>query len=1234
MPLTLLLLQCFDQLLIFLSSLFFFSGGSIKSYCATDQDVSDVLTFSILSGNDANTFLIDKDASNPLCFFIMMNSAGTLQFLLFFCGDCWEHVKTNFFELLFFAVNNDLNFEDPLKNSFNLVVQAQDNGAGNLVATVVTTIRVNNVNDLPVLSVMTSQVPENAKAGDPVGGSIVAIDEDVGDTLTYSIVSGNVCGVYSPVFSITSINSIGSVAIADSFNPTALSSAIPAGELQSCSASMPAPFVLSITVFDGNGGSDTTTLSITVKDKNDPPVFTNCLTTQNVVIDENVADNTNVGTLGLLAATDPDPGNTVTWVLLSQGNSGSAFGIVGGTGQLFVADMSMMDFESSNNPYLLTIDALDDIARLSGGATAKCTVRVTLQDVNEYPVLAPSYSRSVEENSVANIDVGAPIAASDVDAGPAGDLEWSLPANPPQFTIVGSTGQIKTGNTMIDFEADSSSRYEITVRVTDGGSPVLSVSSTVVISVIDKNDPPFMPVMSVNMDESSLAGTVVASSSLLGTDEDTTDNTVANPLTYTMVAHAGTTGVADLASATAKFEIFVASGAPVLRLKSSSTGLNYESVVSYVFNIQVSDNEFSTDSSLCTIHINNVNEIPTFTSVCSADSSHAYCFDVNENSLGGTNVGTIVSVQDEDVGQAQTFSIASSSPTASAFTVVASTGQLQVSSSLTRDLLDHELFSVGSAAEYLLQIASTDNGVLEIGGGLTKTVASLTSVTASVRITIADVNEPPVFPATPTSYPNRPSSFPETRWLSIDENSLNSVVLSGTVQATDPDDSTSVWGKLTYSNKYYITKVNENCGTSDKVIRSQSECIEALKFVGKSGQIMWSSQNTGIPGGCSVRDPDDGHFDTRGIQGTVGGKRSDLAAVCKTNAQLKSTCIVSVPHTQLKCQTSAGAGKGLKMVVTIGKLCTYFGFYLWLFGFVSWFLILLFLRHTHAHTTFYFIGGQKSTIPAISYGVPTLKTTTCGTTHGAINSGEPQCACGSSDLKTTKNPPLTCPHVNKKIPVITIGNLKCWHRSDKVNPCIALTNPLGLPTPIVGDVDSSTRLSTKGYQLIMLSGFNFGRTSDLESVTYGPFTGTEVSMNIVADGTSLEKSKGGCKIHEPSFSILCNTLPGIAGPHNWIVTVKGQVSQQLIKTRYASPIVSSVSPAQFPTSGNTKVVITGEEFGTADSAASFQVVFTNGGPVNHCKDSTGTLCKTIEATRMPTLAGNCVFVFGCFVEIL
>ena len=435
-------------------------------------------------------------------------------------------------------------------------------------------------------------------------------------------------------------------------------------------------------------------------------------------------------------------------------------------------------------------------------------------------------------------------------------------------------------------------------------------------------------------------------------------------------------------------------------------------------------------------------------------------------------------------------------------------------------------------------------------------------------------------------------------------------------------------------NKYYITKVNENCGISDKVIRSQSECIEALKFVGKSGQIMWSSQNTGIPGGCSVRDPDDGHFDTRGIQGTVGGKRSDLAAVCKTNAQLKSTCIVSIPHTQLKCQTSAGAGKGLKMVVTIGKLCTYFGFYLWLFGFVSWFLILLFLRHTHAHTTFYFIGGQKSTIPAISYGVPTLKTTTCGTTHGAINSGEPQCACGSSDLKTTKNPPLTCPHVNKKIPVITIGNLKCWHRSDKVNPCIALTNPLGLPTPIVGDVDSSTRLSTKGYQLIMLSGFNFGRTSDLESVTYGPFTGTEVSMNIVADGTSLEKSKGGCKIHEPSFSILCNTLPGIAGPHNWIVTVKGQVSQQLIKTRYASPIVSSVSPAQFPTSGNTKVVITGEEFGTADSAASFQVVFTNGGPVNHCKDSTGTLCKTIEATRMPTLAGNCVFVFGCFVEIL
>ena len=303
-------------------------GTSIGTYCATDQDTSDTLTFSILSGNEAGTFKVEKDASNPLCYFIMMDS----------------------------TTPTDLNFEDPLKNSFSLIVQVQDNGVGTKTATSVVTIAVQNRNDPPVLEVMTASTPENAVANNIVGGSIVATDEDVDDVLTYTILSGNACGTYSPVFDIISLNSIGTVQIDGAFAPSAATGPTrPALQLQSCSTPAPTSFTLTIQVSDGAGGSSSHTLTISVTDQNDPPVFTDCPSTRKFAVTENSVDGTSVGTAAELAATDPDAGNTVSWLLLPQGNSGSAFDIVPATGQLRVANIAMMDFESSNNPFLLTV---------------------------------------------------------------------------------------------------------------------------------------------------------------------------------------------------------------------------------------------------------------------------------------------------------------------------------------------------------------------------------------------------------------------------------------------------------------------------------------------------------------------------------------------------------------------------------------------------------------------------------------------------------------------------------------------------------------------------------------------------------------------------------------------------------------------------------------------------------------------------------------------------------------
>ena len=299
--------------------------------------------------------------------------------------------------------------------------------------------------------------------------------------------------------------------------------------------------------------------------------------------------------------------------------------------------------------------------------------------------------------------------------------------------------------------------------------------------------------------------------------------------------------------------------------------------------------------------------------------------------------------------------------------------------------------------------------------------------------------------------------------------------------------------------------------------------------------------------------------------------------------QLAATgCVVTTAHTEMSCTTIGGAGKGLKLVVTIG--------------------------------------GQQSTIPAINYGSPKIKSKSCGTTHGAIVSGEPQCSCAN------------CKNLASEVPAITIGSQPCWYRTDvnnvASNPCYtADANDIELPTPVSGDFDGGTRLSTKGYQIIVLSGINFGTAGtnaqpmELEAVTYGPNTGSEVVMPLVPHTATLTKSVAGCQIHKATFSIICNTKPGIAGPHKWFVTVKGQTSQEIVTTQYSPPQIHSISPTKFSTSGGTAVTIVGDEFGTSDPAASFRVVFTKGPAVSSCANAAST-CHEISATKQSTLANG------------
>ena len=232
----------------------------------------------------------------------------------------------------------------------------QDLGAGETEAVVATytvtdddggtdtatlTITVTGVNDAPIAANDTAAATEGGAA---VTGNVSTNDSDPdGDTLTYVL--------DAPVAGLT-LNANGTF----SFDPTDPAyNGLAAGATQNV--------VANYTVSDGNGGTDTATLTITVTGANDPPLITSGATGD---VDENVAAGTEIYDAN---ATDPD-GNTLTFSL--SGADAADLTIDAATGEVFVTNSPDFETEAS---YEFTVTVSD-----GAGGTDTQDVVVTVND--------------------------------------------------------------------------------------------------------------------------------------------------------------------------------------------------------------------------------------------------------------------------------------------------------------------------------------------------------------------------------------------------------------------------------------------------------------------------------------------------------------------------------------------------------------------------------------------------------------------------------------------------------------------------------------------------------------------------------------------------------------------------------------------------------------------------------------------------------------------------------------
>ena len=341
-----------------------------------------------------------------------------------------------------------------------------------------------------------------------------------------------------------------------------------------------ATYTVTVTAVDPSLMPAIISVTINVNDVDEPPVLAG----------PDVVDYPENGTdeVETYIATDPE-GVSITWSL--DGDDKDLFDITGGELTFKSSpDHDVAGDKDGNNVYLVTVTASD------GTTPVTLAVEVTVSNVNEEPEFPSSEDgeRTVAENTGADQDIGAAVAATDPDNGDT--LTYTLGGiDATSFSIDETTGQLKTKDTL-NYEAKDT--YTVTVTATDSSG--LSDTITVTITVTSVNEVPEFT------DGATAARSVAENTPAdqdIGAAVGATDPDNGDTLTYTL-------GGDDAAS----FAIDESTG----QLKTRDP-LDYETKASYSVTVSVSDgkdidgnNDPSADNTIdVTISVTDLNDAGT-----------------------------------------------------------------------------------------------------------------------------------------------------------------------------------------------------------------------------------------------------------------------------------------------------------------------------------------------------------------------------------------------------------------------------------------------------------------------------------------------------------------------------------------------------------------------------------------------------------------------------------------------
>ncbi|KAM6970544.1 protocadherin gamma-A11-like [Aplochiton taeniatus] len=238
---------------------------------------------------------------------------------------------------------------------------------------------------------------------------------------------------------------------------------------------------LLLTALDGGNPqrSGTVAIHVMVLDVNDnKPIFSQD------IYKVGIPENSPIGSVVVtVSATDADDGaNGELSFTFGPSSNDKVFAVNSTTGQVKLS--GGIDFEKKSL-YEIIIQAKDNF-----GLTSHAKVVIEITDINDNPPLISlkSLTNPLSENIPPGTEVGI-ISVQDKDSEGNKQVRCSIPVNVP-FKLNPSIKNYYSLITTSELDREIISDYNITITATDGGSPPLSSSKTIHLSISDVNDNP------------------------------------------------------------------------------------------------------------------------------------------------------------------------------------------------------------------------------------------------------------------------------------------------------------------------------------------------------------------------------------------------------------------------------------------------------------------------------------------------------------------------------------------------------------------------------------------------------------------------------------------------------------------------------------------------------------------------------------------------------------------------